>query len=70
MGEDWLIGIGGFPYRDVEKSKKIFHRPFSGQKSRLIPDRRTRVGDRGKATRYHDSAKQGLNILKPYRNKQ
>jgi len=61
----------GFPLEGCRKfPKKIFFRSFSGRESRLIPGCRTRVGDRGKATRYHDSAKQGLNILKPYRNKQ
>jgi len=58
-----LLTVGsGIPYRAVENFQKIFHRPFSGRKSRWTFGWRTRVIDRGKATRYFDSAKQGLKI--------
>jgi hypothetical protein len=35
MGENWLIGSGGIHIGLLKIFKKIFHRPFSGRKSRL-----------------------------------
>jgi len=39
-----LLTVGsGIPYRAVENFQKIFHRPFSGRKSRWTFGWRTRV---------------------------
>jgi hypothetical protein len=42
------VVCGGFPYRVVEISEKIFHRPFSVRESRRTFGRRIRIGIRWK----------------------